>query len=91
MPVLLGLFSWLLAGLVCGLTASAFLPPPARPGAVTAMLVGLTGALSGGLVATVFGFGGLASYDPRGLLVATLAALLAIVLWRLGHVARLAT
>lgn len=90
MPILLGLISWILAGLVTGLAAWAFLPGPARPGALAAPLVGVGGALAGGLLATLLGFGGLASYDLRALTVAALVSLVGLVLWRLARLRRTA-
>jgi uncharacterized membrane protein YeaQ/YmgE (transglycosylase-associated protein family) len=50
-----------------------------------ALFTGLTGALAGGLLATVLGFGGLASFDWRGLATATLAAVLSLLVVRLAR------
>ena len=77
-----GLFSWLLIGAVAGVAAAFTLPEPARPGKAAALLVGCFGAVAGGGLATALGFGGLASFDLRSLVAATLAALGVIVWWR---------
>ncbi len=82
MPLLLGLFSWLAAGLIAGLSASLMLPGEPRMGAFSATLVGLAGALAGGLLATALDFGGMAAYDPRSLATATLSAVLCLLLVR---------
>lgn len=80
--LLLGALSWITIGLLAGLTASRLLPgePPLRTG--RAIAAGLAGALTGGLLATALGFGGLAAYDLRSLVIATLGALLTVLLAR---------
>jgi len=82
MLLMLGLYSWLLIGLAVGLLANAFLPGHPRLGPFIAALTGLGGALAGGLLATVLGFGGLMGFDVRALVVATLGAVLALLLLR---------
>ena len=80
-----GLLSWLLIGGLTGVAAALTLPEPARPGKAAGLLVGSFGALLGGLLATALGFGGLASFDLRSLVVATLTALAALVWWRVAE------
>ncbi len=82
MPPLLGLLSWLAIGLIAGLSASPMLPGTPGLGRGLALAAGLGGALAGGLLATVLGFGGLAAYDLRSLATATLAAVLGLLLAR---------
>ena len=79
----LGLFSWLLMGLAAGLLGAWLLPgrPPLSRGLAAAAGVG--GALFGGLLATVLGFGGLVGWDLRGQATATLGAVLCLLLVRL--------
>lgn len=89
MPIPLALLSWLLVGLLAGLLAAWLLPgqPPRR--FLFEPLAGLLGALSGGLLATVLGFGGLVGYDHRSLATATLGAMLLLLLfrsWRLSSI-----
>jgi uncharacterized membrane protein YeaQ/YmgE (transglycosylase-associated protein family) len=82
MLLMLGLYSWLLVGLATGLLANAFLPGHPRLGFFPAALTGLCGALAGGFLATVLGFGGLMGFDVRALVTATLGAALALLLLR---------
>jgi uncharacterized membrane protein YeaQ/YmgE (transglycosylase-associated protein family) len=81
----MGVLSWTLAGLACGITVAILSPRSRRlaAGWLAAVSLGILGALLGGVVATVVGFGGLAVYDPRSLLVATLGATLLLLTWRL--------
>ncbi|MCP3957478.1 MAG: GlsB/YeaQ/YmgE family stress response membrane protein [bacterium] len=78
----MGLISWLVIGLAAGLLANLMLPGEPRMGCVVTVPAGLFGAVAGGLLATVLGFGGLAGYDVRSLATATLAAVLVLLLLR---------
>ncbi len=80
--LLLGLLSWILIGLISGLSAARLLPGEPPLGWGWALSAGVGGALGGGLLATTLGFGGLAAYDLRSLATATLGALLALLLLR---------
>ncbi len=82
-PLPLGLFSWLVIGLVAGLSAARLLPGQPPVSSLLATLTGMTGAVVGGLLATALGFGGLAGFDWRGLLTATLTAVLCLLVVRL--------
>lgn len=86
-PPLLGLATWLLAGLAAGLLARAFLPGEPRLSWVVALVTGVLGALLGGVVATVLGFGGLGAYDGRSLVTAALAATLSLLVLRTSSLA----
>ena len=85
--MVLGLFSWLLAGLAVALSSWRILPgrPPLR--LWPALVAGIAGAALGGLLATWLGFGGLVSFDLRSFGVALLAAMLALALTRLATLA----
>lgn len=82
MPLPLGLLSWLVIGCVSGLSANRLLPGRPPLGLLPAMAVGLVGACLGGLLATVLGFGGVAGFDFRSLVTATLGAMLCLLLFR---------
>lgn len=79
----LGLLSWLLMGLAAGLLGAWLLPGRPPLGRGLAATAGVGGALLGGLLATVLGFGGLVGWDWRGQATATLGAVLCLLLVRL--------
>ncbi len=79
MPI--GLLCWLAIGLVAGLGAR-MLPGKPPLGQAQAILIGLGGAVLGGLLATVLDFGGLAAFDARALVTAALSAVLCLLLLR---------
>ncbi len=82
--LLLGLYSWIAMGLLVGLLAPNVLG--GAGGRRATMIFGVLGAITGGLLATFLGFGGLAGFDIRSLVTATLASLLAVMLRRLRQV-----
>lgn len=79
----LALIAWLVMGLVAGALGRFFLPGEPRLGWIASLSAGLAGALLGGLLATALGFGGLAGFDVRGFVTATLGAILALLVVRL--------
>lgn len=82
MIVPLGLLSWLAAGLVAVLLAWQLLPGQPGLSLAAALLAGPWGALAGGMIATVLGFGGLVSFDRRSLVIAALTAVLTLLVLR---------
>ncbi len=80
--VMLGLVSWILTGLATALAGRVLLPGRPRLTVPASLIAGVGGALLGGLLATVLGFGGLAGFDPRSLVTATLASILCLLILR---------
>ncbi|HEY6321439.1 MAG TPA: GlsB/YeaQ/YmgE family stress response membrane protein [Thermoanaerobaculia bacterium] len=80
----MSLLAWIVLGLIAGLVAKALVPGRDPGGCVITVLVGIAGALVGGWLSTLLGFGGLAGgMDLRNLVIAVLGAIVLIVLWRL--------
>jgi uncharacterized membrane protein YeaQ/YmgE (transglycosylase-associated protein family) len=78
------LLAWIGLGLIAGLVAKALVPGRDPGGCVITILVGIAGALVGGWLSTLLGFGGLAGgLDLRNLVIAVLGAIVLLVLWRL--------
>jgi len=80
----MSLLAWIVLGLIAGLAAKALVPGRDPGGCVVTILVGVAGALVGGWLSTLLGFGGLAGgLDLRNLVIAVLGAIVLLVLWRL--------
>lgn len=79
---LMGLGSWIVMGLLAGVVAKFLLPGKDPGGCVTTVLVGIAGALLGGLLSTYLGFGGLSGFDKRSFVIATLGAFVLLLLLR---------
>lgn len=78
----LGLLSWLLSGTVTGFVARGVIPGRPRMSLAAAVLVGIWGALVGGVLATGLGFGGLVSFDLRSAATSVLAAVFLLLVVR---------
>ncbi len=81
--VQMGLFSWILMGLLAGALARFFLPGRDALGCITTALVGIVGAVVGGFVATKLGFGGFQGFDVYSLIIATIGAILFLLVVRI--------
>lgn len=68
----------LVVGLVIGALARLFTPGRQRLGLLWTMLLGVAGALIGGLVASFLGRGGIFELNILGFIVAVIAALLLV-------------
>jgi uncharacterized membrane protein YeaQ/YmgE (transglycosylase-associated protein family) len=53
----MGIIGWILLGFLAGLIAKAIMPGAERGGFILTTLLGIGGALLGGFLATVLGFG----------------------------------
>jgi len=78
------LATWILLGLVAGAIAK-FLTPGRDPGGcIITIIIGIVGALLGGWLATVLGWGGAVSgFNIPSLVTATLGSILLLILWRM--------
>ena len=85
MPFPLGLASWLVIGLIAGISADRMLPGPKPLGVLFGSWAGILGSVAAGMLATVLGFGGLVGYDVRALAVATVGSVITLLL---SHLAR---
>ena len=74
---------WIVIGLILGAIAK-FLTPGRDPGGcIITIIIGIAGALLGGLLATRLGFGGLSGFDFRSFVIAVIGSILLLILWRL--------
>ena len=74
----LGLFGWIVVGLIAGALSAAVVPGRAARGCLSTILVGVLGGILGGFLARQFAIG-----DPSGLLGAIVIAFVGAVIVRL--------
>lgn len=79
----MGILSWIVFGLIAGAIAKLLTPGRDGGGCIVTTILGIVGALLGGWIATLLGFGGVMSFDLRSLGVAVLGAILLLVLLRM--------
>lgn len=80
---MMGLFSWILMGLLAGALARFMLPGRDAMGCLMTIFIGVVGAVVGGFVATYLGFGGFQGFDIYSLIIATLGAVLFLLVVRI--------
>jgi len=76
-------FLWLVLGLAAGALARFVLPGKDPIGCLPTLIVGVAGAFLGGLLATLLGFGGFRGFDGYSLVVATMGAVLLLLVVRI--------
>jgi uncharacterized membrane protein YeaQ/YmgE (transglycosylase-associated protein family) len=74
-----GLLSWLLFGLIAGIVAKFLMPGRAGGGILITIALGIVGAIVGGFLGQVLGFGDVSGFDVRSFALAVGGAVL--VLW----------
>jgi len=79
----MGLIAWIVMGLFAGLIAKAIVPGKDPGGCFVTVLIGIVGAVLGGFLATLLGFGGISGFDWRSLLIAVVGAIVLLALLRL--------
>ena len=83
----MGILAWILLGLVAGALAKYIIPGQQGGGIILTTVLGIVGAIVGGLLGTyVFGFGDISVFDLRSIVIAVGGALLVLFLY--GYFAR---
>lgn len=80
----MSILAWIVLGLLAGGIAKLLMPGNDPGGCVVTMIIGIVGALIGGFLSTVLGFGGLSgAIDWRNLVIAVLGSIVLLGIWRL--------
>jgi uncharacterized membrane protein YeaQ/YmgE (transglycosylase-associated protein family) len=79
----MGIIAWIVLGLLAGMIARAIMPGPDPGGLIVTALIGMVGAVVGGLIGEWAGFGGLESFfEIRTWVLAILGSLFLLALYR---------
>jgi uncharacterized membrane protein YeaQ/YmgE (transglycosylase-associated protein family) len=79
----MGILSWIVLGLIAGALAKFVMPGKDPGGIVVTILLGICGAIVGGYIGTMIGFGTTDGLDLRSLVVATGGAMVLLAGYRL--------
>ena len=79
----MGIISWIFLGLIAGALAKFLVPGKDPGGFIVTILIGIVGAILGGFLGSFIGLGRVESFDLGGLIIATLGAIILLVLYRL--------
>ena len=78
----MGIVSWIILGLVVGIIAKFLMPGKDPGGIVITILLGVAGAIGGGYISYVFGFGKVTGFDLRSLIIAVCGSLVLLIIYR---------
>lgn len=80
----MGIIGWILLGLVAGVIAKAILPGDDPGGIIVTIILGIVGALLGGLIAKALGFGDPIDefFDLSSWLAAIIGAIVLLIAYR---------
>jgi uncharacterized membrane protein YeaQ/YmgE (transglycosylase-associated protein family) len=78
----MGILTWILLGLVAGAIAKFIMPGKDPGGFIVTILIGIAGAILGGFLGSFIGLGKIESFDLGGLFIATVGAILLLILYR---------
>lgn len=80
----MGVLSWILLGLVAGGLAKLIMPGKDPGGCVITILIGIAGAVIGGFLGgALFGTGRVTGFNVPSLMIATLGAIVLLLVYRL--------
>ncbi len=79
----MGNLTWILVGLVAGLLGKIAMPGPDPGGVIMTVIIGIAGAVIGGLVINqLLGGPGVTGFNLPSILVATLGSIILLALYR---------
>ena len=78
----MGIFSWILMGLIVGLIAKFIMPGNDPGGFIITILLGIAGAFFGGYIGSVLGLGAVTGFNLGSLLLAVGGAVLLLIIYR---------
>ena len=79
----IGIISWIVLGLIAGILGKLIMPGRDPGGFLLTIVIGMLGALVGGLIVQLVGGTGLTGFSIWSILVATLGAIILLAIYRL--------
>jgi uncharacterized membrane protein YeaQ/YmgE (transglycosylase-associated protein family) len=78
----MGILSWIILGLVVGALAKWIMPGDDPGGLIMTIVIGIVGALVGGFLSSLLGFGDVSGFNLGSVVIATLGSLLLLFGYR---------
>jgi uncharacterized membrane protein YeaQ/YmgE (transglycosylase-associated protein family) len=78
----MGILSWIVFGLIAGVLAKWIMPGKDPGGFIITIVIGVAGAVVGGYIGTMLGFGDVTGFNFRSFFVAIGGALLLLFVYR---------
>jgi uncharacterized membrane protein YeaQ/YmgE (transglycosylase-associated protein family) len=78
----MGCLSWIVLGLIAGALAKLIMPGRDPGGFIITILLGIAGAVVGGFLSTLVGFGDISGFDIRSVVIAIIGAIVLLAVYR---------
>jgi uncharacterized membrane protein YeaQ/YmgE (transglycosylase-associated protein family) len=78
----MGILAWIIFGLIAGVLAKWIMPGPDPGGIFVTILLGVAGAMVGGFIGSLLGFGGISGFTFGSFVTAILGAILLLFIYR---------
>ncbi len=78
----MGIFSWILLGIIAGILAKFIMPGKDESGFVVTTLLGIAGAFIGGWIGSIVGLGTVGEFSLGSLTTAVVGALVLLFVYR---------
>jgi len=78
----MGFISWIFLGLIAGALAKFIMPGKDPGGFFVTIVIGIVGGVLGGFLGSLIGLGKIESFDLGGIFIATVGAILLLVIYR---------
>jgi uncharacterized membrane protein YeaQ/YmgE (transglycosylase-associated protein family) len=79
----MGIISWIFLGLIAGALAKFIMPGKDPSGCMVTSVIGILGGMIGGYLGTFVGLGKIESFDLGGIFIATMGAIVLLIIYRL--------
>lgn len=79
----MGIFSWIVMGLIVGVLAKFIMPGKDPGGLFVTILIGIAGAFVGGYLGSMLGFGTVTGFNMGSILLATGGAIVLLIVYRM--------
>lgn len=79
----MGILSWILLGLIAGALAKFIMPGKDPGGCLVTIILGIVGAVVAGFLGSLLGIGKIESFDLGGILLATIGAIVVLLIYRM--------
>lgn len=80
---MIGIIVWIVFGALAGWLTSLIMKTDEQQGAIGNIVLGILGAVVGGLIMNFFGYGGVDGFNLYSLVVAILGSVILVMLFRL--------
>ena len=79
----MGIVSWIVFGLIAGILAKVIMPGKDPGGMIITILIGISGAMVGGMISTYFGYGDVTGFNWPSFGITVGGAFLLLLVYRL--------